>query len=109
MSTQYVRGLQFAGHPRYLEAVATCKHFDAYTGPENIPESRFTFDSVVSWRDWKETFQPAFKGLFSIFQSSFIKTKNFIACGAAGALSFMCSYNKFSLKNRIKRCLKLTI
>ena len=55
---------------------ATCKHFDVHAGPENIPESRFQFDSQVSYRDWIETFQPAFK-----------------ACAAAGAMSYMCSYN----------------
>ena len=55
---------------------ATCKHFDVHTGPENIPTSRFSFDAVVSYRDWIETFQPAFK-----------------ACGEAGAMSYMCSYN----------------
>ena len=31
---------------------------------------------MVSYRDWIETFQPAFK-----------------ACGEAGAMSYMCSYN----------------
>lgn len=55
---------------------ATCKHFDVHAGPENIPVSRGSFDAVVSYRDWIETFQPAFK-----------------ACGEAGALSYMCSYN----------------
>ena len=59
-----------------LPSQATCKHFDVHTGPENIPVSRFSFDAVVSYRDWIETFQPAFK-----------------ACGAAGAMSYMCSYN----------------
>lgn len=38
--------------------------------------SRFSFDAIVSYRDWIETFQPAFQ-----------------ACGAAGAMSYMCSYN----------------
>ena len=55
---------------------ATCKHFDVHTGPEDIPENRMQFDSVVSYRDWIETFQPAFK-----------------ACAEAGVMSYMCSYN----------------
>ena len=38
--------------------------------------SRFSFDAIVSYRDWIETFQPAFQ-----------------ACGTAGAMSYMCSYN----------------
>ena len=47
-----------------------------HTGPEDIPENRMQFDSVVSYRDWIETFQPAFK-----------------ACAEAGVMSYMCSYN----------------
>ena len=60
----------------FVTVQATCKHFDVHTGPENIPESRMKFDARVSYRDWIETFQPAFK-----------------ACAAAGVMSYMCSYN----------------
>ncbi len=60
----------------HISTQATCKHFDVHAGPENIPVSRFSFDAQVSYRDWIETFQPAFK-----------------ACGDAGARSYMCSYN----------------
>jgi hypothetical protein len=35
-------------HPRYVLANAGCKHFDAYSGPENIPQSRFSFNAQVS-------------------------------------------------------------
>ena len=38
--------------------------------------NRGSFDAVVSYRDWIETFQPAFK-----------------ACNEAGVMSYMCSYN----------------
>ena len=34
-------------HPRYVLANAGCKHFDAYGGPENIPQSRFSFNAQV--------------------------------------------------------------
>lgn len=74
----FVRGLQ-GDNPRYVEANAGCKHFDVHGGPENIPVSRFSFDSVVSTRDWYYTFLPAFK-----------------ACKDAGTLSFMCSYNSIN-------------
>ena len=47
-----------------------------HAGPENIPEDRGQFDAKVGYRDWIETFQPAFK-----------------ACAVAGAMSYMCSYN----------------
>ncbi|XP_065825984.1 uncharacterized protein [Oscarella lobularis] len=79
LSAQYVDGLQNGPDKNHIEAVATCKHFDVHTGPENIPSSRFDFDSIVTYRDWVESFQPAFKG-----------------CGDAGALSYMCSYNSIN-------------
>ena len=34
-------------HPRYVLANAGCKHFDAYGGPESIPQSRFSFNAKV--------------------------------------------------------------
>ena len=46
-SIAYVRGLQ-GEHPRYVRANAGCKHFDVYAGPENIPESRFSFNAKVN-------------------------------------------------------------
>ena len=71
---QYITGLQYDPDvPGYIEAAATCKHFDAHNGPE---KGRGGFDAVVSYRDWIETFQPAFK-----------------ACTEAGVRSYMCSYN----------------
>jgi len=44
--TQYVKGLQ-GDHPRYVRANAGCKHFAVYSGPEDIPSSRFSFDARV--------------------------------------------------------------
>ena len=41
-----MRGLQ-GDHIRYVLANAGCKHFDVHGGPENIPVSRFSFDSKV--------------------------------------------------------------
>ena len=46
LAAAYVRGLQ-GDHPRYVRANAGCKHFDVYGGPENIPESRHSFDAKV--------------------------------------------------------------
>ncbi len=80
LATAYIQGIQFDPKvPNYYETLATCKHFDVHAGPENIPSSRFSFDSIVSYRDWIETFQPAFK-----------------ACTKAGAVSHMCSYNEIN-------------
>ena len=75
MADRYVRGLQ-GDNKRYFRAIAGCKHFDAYAGPENIPSSRFSFNAVVDIRDLEYTFYPAFE-----------------ACVKAGTFSIMCSYN----------------
>jgi len=48
--TEYVKGLQ-GDHPRYVRASAGCKHFAVYSGPEDIPSSRFSFDARV-WLTW---------------------------------------------------------
>jgi len=45
--TQYVKGLQ-GDHPRYVRANAGCKSFAVYSGPEDIPSSRFSFDARVN-------------------------------------------------------------
>ena len=75
MADRYVRGLQ-GDNERYFRAIAGCKHFDAYAGPENIPSSRFSFNAVVDIRDLEYTFYPAFE-----------------SCVKAGTFSIMCSYN----------------
>ncbi|XP_041464587.1 beta-D-xylosidase 1-like [Lytechinus variegatus] len=75
LAKSFVRGLQ-GNHPRYILANAGCKHFAAYSGPENYPSSRFSFNAKVSDKDLQVTFFPAFK-----------------ECIKAGTYSFMCSYN----------------
>lgn len=32
---------------RYYRANAVCKHFDAYGGPEDLPQSRLSFNAQV--------------------------------------------------------------
>ncbi|ELU13850.1 hypothetical protein CAPTEDRAFT_222124 [Capitella teleta] len=78
LAQAFVRGLQ-GTDPRYVRASAGCKHFDVHGGPENIPSSRFSFDSKVSVRDWRMTFLPQFK-----------------MCIEAGTHSLMCSYNSIN-------------
>ncbi|KAH9492176.1 putative beta-D-xylosidase 7 [Bulinus truncatus] len=78
LSQSYVKGLH-GYDSRYIQASSGCKHFDAYSGPENIPVSSISFDAKVSERDWKMTYLPAFK-----------------ACVAAGTDSIMCSYNSIN-------------
>ena len=75
----FVRGLQGSPSARYLNTNAGCKHFDSHNGPENIPESRFSFDVKLSEFDWRSTFLPAFH-----------------ACVNAGTYGIMCSYNSIN-------------
>ncbi|CAM4805881.1 unnamed protein product [Rotaria magnacalcarata] len=75
----FVRGLQGPSSARYLNTNAGCKHFDVHNGPENIPESRFSFDAHLSEFDWRSTFLPAFH-----------------ACVNAGSYGIMCSYNSIN-------------
>jgi beta-glucosidase len=57
LGSAFVRGLQ-GDDPKYLKVVSTVKHFAVHSGPE--PE-RHTFDAVVSDRDLRETYLPAFR------------------------------------------------
>ena len=47
LAREFVKGL-IGHHPRYYRANAVCKHFDAYGGPEDIPQSRLSFNAKVS-------------------------------------------------------------
>ncbi|XP_067673889.1 uncharacterized protein [Haliotis asinina] len=78
LAASFVRGLQ-GNDTRYVRAYAGCKHFAAYDGPDNMPSSRFQFDAMVSERDLRTTFLPAFR-----------------ACVKAGTYSFMCSDNSLN-------------
>ena len=52
----FVRGLQ-GDDAAYLKLVATPKHFAVHSGPEAL---RHSFDAVVSAKDLRETYLPAF-------------------------------------------------
>ena len=66
----YVPSLQHdPANTEYYEVVSTCKHFDAHTGPE---KNRAGFDAIVDYRDWIDTFQPAFKKCAEVGTSSFM-------------------------------------
>jgi len=74
MAVAFVRGMQ-GDDPRYLRTVATAKHYAVHSGPE---PDRHRFDAVVSERDLRETYLPAFEA----------------AVREGGALSVMCAYNR---------------
>ncbi len=57
IAVAFVKGLQ-GDHPHYLKLVATPKHFAVHSGPEC---ERHRFDARPSWRDFRETYLPAFE------------------------------------------------
>ena len=57
LGVEFVKGLQ-GDDPKYLKLVSTPKHFAVHSGPES---GRHGFDAVVSQRDLRETYLPAFK------------------------------------------------
>lgn len=59
LGSAFVRGMQ-GDDPKYYKTIATAKHFAVHSGPEPI---RHTFDAVVSERDLRETYLPAFRQL----------------------------------------------
>jgi beta-glucosidase len=74
MGVAFVKGLQ-GDDPKYLKLVATAKHYAVHSGPE---QERHHFDAVVTQRDLRETYLPAFK-----------------ACVVEGkAMSVMGAYNR---------------
>jgi beta-glucosidase len=56
LGVAFCRGLQ-GDDPRYLKVVATPKHYAVHSGPEGL---RHGFDAVVSPKDLRETYLPAF-------------------------------------------------
>lgn len=75
MALQFIRGLQ-GDHPRYLKVVATAKHYAVHSGPE---PARHSFNAVVSERDFRDTYLPAFRK--SVQQGK--------------VYSVMCAYNRY--------------
>jgi beta-glucosidase len=73
MAVAFVRGLQ-GNDPTYLKTIATLKHFAVHSGPEAL---RHKFDAVVSDRDLRETYLPAFEA----------------GIREGGAMSVMSAYN----------------
>jgi beta-glucosidase len=57
LGVAFCRGLQ-GDDPSYLKVVATPKHYAVHSGPEGL---RHSFDAVVSEKDLRETYLPAFE------------------------------------------------
>jgi len=74
LGVAFCRGLE-GDHPKYLKLVATPKHYAVHSGPEGL---RHSFDAVVSQKDLRETYLPAFHACVT----------------EAGARSVMAAYNR---------------
>lgn len=57
LAVAFIRGLQ-GDDPRYLKTAACAKHFAVHSGPESL---RHSFNAVVTPKDLRETYLPAFK------------------------------------------------
>ena len=57
LAVEFIRGMQ-GDDPNYLKTVATAKHFAVHSGPE---KNRYAFNAVVSERDLRMTYLPAFQ------------------------------------------------
>jgi beta-glucosidase len=75
IGTRFIRGLQ-GDHPDYFKVIATSKHYAVHSGPEPL---RHSFDAVVSDRDFRDTYFPAFKKTIE----------------EGKAYSVMCAYNAY--------------
>jgi beta-glucosidase len=73
LGAAFVRGLQ-GDDPKYIKAAACAKHYAVHSGPEPL---RHTFNAVVSGKDLRETYLPAFHRLVD-----------------AGVVGVMCAYNR---------------
>ncbi len=73
----YTRGLQRGNDPRFLQAVVTLKHWDAYSLEDADGYTRHNFDARVSEYDLASTYMPAFR-------ASVVEGR---------ATGVMCSYN----------------
>jgi beta-glucosidase len=74
LGVAFCRGLE-GDDPKYLKVVATPKHYAVHSGPEGL---RHSFDAVVSPKDLRETYLPAFHACVT----------------EAGAQSVMAAYNR---------------
>lgn len=57
LAVRFIRGLQ-GDDEYYLKTAACAKHFAVHSGPEDV---RHSFDAVVSDKDLRETYLPAFQ------------------------------------------------
>ncbi len=57
LGVRFINGMQ-GNHEKYMKVAACAKHFAVHSGPE---DERHSFNAVVSEKDLRETYLPAFK------------------------------------------------
>lgn len=77
------KGMQ-GDDPKYLKIVATPKHFAVHSGPEGL---RHSFDAVVSAKDLRETYLPAFHACITeakahSIMGAYNRTNGEVCCGS---------------------------
>lgn len=84
----FIKGIQ-GKHPKYLKAAACAKHFAVHSGPEG---DRHSFNAVVSQKDLRETYLPAFEacvkeGGVEAVMGAYNRTNDEPCCGSKTLLN----------------------
>ena len=87
LGVAFVRGLQ-GSHGKYLKSAACAKHFAVHSGPEG---ERHSFNAVVSQKDLRETYLPAFhacvtQGKVEAVMGAYNRTNGEPCCGSSRLL-----------------------
>jgi beta-glucosidase len=83
LAVAFCKGMQ-GDDPKYLKIVATPKHFAVHSGPEGL---RHSFDAVVSEKDLRETYLPAFHACVTEAKAysvmgAYNRTNGEVCCGS---------------------------
>jgi beta-glucosidase len=83
LGVAFCKGLQ-GDHPKYFKTIATPKHFAAHSGPEGL---RHSFDAIVSQKDLRETYLPAFHACITearaySIMGAYNRTNGEVCCGS---------------------------
>ena len=92
LAVKFIQGLQGEA-PGYLKSVATAKHFAVHSGPE---AKRHSFSAVVSQRDLRMTYLPA-------FEASIVEGKAYSIMGAYNRVNGEAACASPTLLQRILR------
>ncbi|MCX7843132.1 MAG: glycoside hydrolase family 3 C-terminal domain-containing protein, partial [Clostridia bacterium] len=83
LGVAFIKGIQ-GNDPKYLKAAACAKHFAVHSGPE---AERHEFNAVVSQKDLRETYLPAFRacvveGKVEAVMGAYNRTNGEPCCGS---------------------------